>query len=198
MQTASEFCVRHRTVIGCNRLPTFFGTLFRQVMFIEQAELCDAQSIMGLIIACIERMRARGIHQWDEIYPNPSLVEDNIRARSLFATRDKGTWRGSVCLNDLQPNEYDSLPWRCTSGRALVVQRLCVHPDGQRHGIGRFLMKFAERFAREQGFASIRLDAYTGNSGALALYECLGYDRVGQVHFPRRNLPFDCFEKILM
>jgi Acetyltransferases len=167
-------------------------------MFIEQAELCDAQSIMGLIIACIERMRARGIHQWDEIYPNLSLVQDNIRAHSLFTTRDKGTWRGSVCLNDLQPEEYDSLPWRCTNGRALVVHRLCVDPDWQRRGIGHAFMEFAEDFAREQSVASIRLDAYTGNNGALALYECLGYDRVEQVYFPRRNVPFDCFEKILM
>lgn len=59
-------------------------------------------------------------------------------------------------------------------------------------------MEFAQDFAREQGFASIRLDANTGNNGALALYECLGYDRVGQVYFPRRNAPFDCFEKMLM
>ena len=58
-------------------------------------------------------------------------------------------------------------------------------------------MDFAESFAMEHGFSCIRLDAYTGHPPALALYERRGYDRVGQVYFPRRELPFDCFEKTI-
>ncbi|MCC2642558.1 MAG: hypothetical protein K0S45_2971 [Nitrospira sp.] len=61
-------------------------------MFIEQAGLCDTPAIMRLVTVCIEGMRARGIYQWDEIYPNLRLVEDDIRMRSLFATREKETW----------------------------------------------------------------------------------------------------------
>src|SRR6266542_2013101 len=75
--------------------------------------------------------------------------------------------------------------------------RLCVHPDWQQRGAGRHLMDFAEAFAKEHGFSCIRLDAYTGNQRALALYEKRGYDRIGQAHFPRRELPFVCFEKIV-
>jgi len=45
--------------------------------------------------------------------------------------------------------------------------------------------------------ACIRLDAYTGNPRALALYEKRGYQRIGQAYFPRRELPFDCFEKVV-
>ena len=58
-------------------------------------------------------------------------------------------------------------------------------------------MDFAESFAMEHGFSCIRLDAYTGHPPALALYERRGYDRVGQVYFPRRELPFDCVEKTI-
>ena len=36
---------------------------------------------------------------------------------------------GSVSLNDVQPEQYRSLPWRCTNGRTLVIHRLCVHPE---------------------------------------------------------------------
>jgi ribosomal protein S18 acetylase RimI-like enzyme len=59
-------------------------------------------------------------------------------------------------------------------------------------------MDFAERFARDRGFPCIRLDAYTGNPAALALYRRRGYHCAGQVFFPRRDLPFDCYEKIIV
>jgi len=97
----------------------------------------------------------------------------------------------------VQPEEYRPLRWRWTGGRVLVIHRLCVHPEWQRQGIARHLMDFAENYASDHGFACIRLDAYTGNPRALALYERRGYERAGQTFFPRRRLPFDCFERIV-
>lgn len=163
-------------------------------MLIQPAELADAPSVMEILALCREEMRVHGIDQWDETYPNLQIVEDDARSRSLFVIREDGRCVGSVCLNDLQPAEYCSVPWRCTGGRALVVHRLCVLPERQRRGVGRRLMEFAEDCARERGFACIRLEVYIGAPRAVALYEHLGYQRVGQVRFPRRRLPFDCFE----
>ena len=40
--------------------------------------------------------------------------------------------------------------------------------------------------ARDHGYACIRLDAYTGNPRAMALYERRGYRQIGQARFPRR------------
>jgi ribosomal protein S18 acetylase RimI-like enzyme len=72
-----------------------------------------------------------------------------------------------------------------------------VHPDWQQRGVGRHLMEFAEQYAVEHGFRCIRLDAYTGNPRAITLYERGGYDKIGQIYFRGRSLPFDCFEKVL-
>ena len=166
-------------------------------MHVERAELQDAESVMQIIALCIQHMRAHGIHQWDEIYPNLQVVEEDARSGSLFVIRQDGLCIATVCLNDAQPEQYRPLPWRCAIGRALVIHRLCVRPEFQHCGAGRRLMEFTEAFAKERGFACIRLDAYTGNPRALALYEKRGYQRIGQAFFPRRELPFDCFEKIV-
>jgi ribosomal protein S18 acetylase RimI-like enzyme len=56
-------------------------------------------------------------------------------------------------------------------------------------------MDFAETHARNLGVDSVRLDAYTGNAAALSLYRRRGYRESGKVTFPRRDLPFACFEK---
>ncbi len=164
---------------------------------VERADLRYAPSVMQIIALCTGHMRAQGIHQWDEIYPNLRVVEDDARAGSLFVVRQDDQCIAAVGLNDVQPDEYRPLPWQCETGLALVIHRLCVHPDWQQRGAGRHLMDFAEAFAKEHGLSCIRLDAYTGNPRALALYEKRGYHRIGQAHFPRRELPFVCFEKIV-
>lgn len=164
---------------------------------IEAATLSNAPLVMQLISHCLTDLRSRGIHQWDEIYPNLEGVENDARAGSLFVIRHENACVASVCLNESQPEQYRLLPWRCVVGRALVIHRLCVHPQWQGRGLAGKLMDFTEDFARRFSFASIRLDAYTGNPRALALYEKRGYHRIGQASFPRRVLPFDCFEKIM-
>lgn len=166
-------------------------------MRIELAGQRDTDSVMELITLCIQHLRANGVYQWDDVYPDLRVIEEDSRSLSLYVLRMDGICVASVCLNDLQPDEYLPLPWRCMNGRALVIHRLCVNPKWQGRGIGGHLMAFAESFAFDHGFSSIRLDAYTGNPQALALYVRRNYQRVGRINFPRLELPFDCFEKIL-
>lgn len=163
-------------------------------MNIQRAEFNDAAVVMRMLGLCNEAMRANGICQWDDVYPNLDVVETDARSGSLFVAREGEVDVGAVALNDVQPEQYGSQPWRCTDGRALVIHRLCVNPEWQQRGVGSGLMDFAESFGRTYGFNSIRLDAYTGNPAAIALYEKRGYQRIGQTFFPRRPLPFDCFE----
>lgn len=54
-------------------------------------------------------------------------------------------------------------------------------------------MDFAERFADENGYEAIRLDAFTGNPGAVALYERRGYRKAGVVRFRRWANQETCF-----
>lgn len=167
-------------------------------MNIQHAEFEEASVVVGILGRCDEAMRANGICQWDNVYPNLDVVETDARSGSLFVAREGDACVGAVALNDLQPEQYGSLPWRCTDGRVLVIHRLCVHPEWQQRGVGSRLMDFAEGFGRTHGFNSIRLDAYTGNPAAIALYVKRGYQRIGQTFFPRRPLPFDCFELVIV
>jgi ribosomal protein S18 acetylase RimI-like enzyme len=98
-------------------------------------------------------------------------------------------------LNEMQSPEYAQLSWQRSN--PLVVHRLCVRPDRQGSGAARQLMDFAERFAAQHGYDSIRLDTYSGNPRAITLYERRGYRLAGYVRFRRRKLPFLCFELLL-
>ena len=59
------------------------------------------------------------------------------------------------------------------------VARLYVQRNFQRLGIGRTLVLGAERLAREHGFESVWLTAWSGNIPALAFYPAMGYRDIG-------------------
>lgn len=165
-------------------------------MLVEKAGFCDVAGVMEIVTHCILNMCSKGIYQWDDVYPSAAVIEDDFLSGSLYVIRQTGACVAAVCLNEEQPEEYGRLPWRYRSGRVLVIHRLCVHPQWQRQGLAARLLSFAEEHAAGHGFAAIRFDAYSGNPGALALYERHGYERVsGTIQFPRRKLPFYCYEK---
>lgn len=57
----------------------------------------------------------------------------------------------------------------------LHVEELVVDAAFHRTGVGTALMRGAEQWARERGFARIQLTVWSFNAGAIALYELLGY-----------------------
>ncbi len=142
-------------------------------------------------------MREAGSDQWDEIYPTAANAQADINASSVYVAVTDGILAGTVCLNEEQAPEYAGLAWQDTEGQVLVVHRLCVDPALQNCGVAARLMDFAEDYARNNHYTSVRLDTYLGNPKAISLYERRGYQRTGQIRFPRRRMLFDCFEKLL-
>ena len=75
---------------------------------------------------------------------------------------------------------------------------MAVHPDFQKKGVGKILMDFAEKYAEEKKFASIRLDTFSVNKRNLKFYESRGYQRLEGIYFPKQSeFPFYCYELIL-
>jgi GNAT superfamily N-acetyltransferase len=165
-------------------------------MKIVQADFGHIPSVDRIISACMQTMRMNGIYQWDEIYPNRKIISNDIKSRSMYVVEYNNVCIAAVTLDRKQEPAYMNIAW--SGGEpALVVHRLCVALDYQGKGIGGRLMDFAEDYARENAYASIRLDAYIGNPKAVRLYERRGYRKAGQVYFSRRDVPFACYEKIL-
>ena len=68
------------------------------------------------------------------------------------------------------------------------VSMLSVSSDFQRLGVGQTLLKAAENIAREKGFDKITLTVNQYNDKANALYEKLGYEKVGETTVARETL----------
>jgi GNAT superfamily N-acetyltransferase len=60
-------------------------------------------------------------------------------------------------------------------GRFCLVDELFVADEWRGRGIGTQALEFAGQWAREQGMEALRLEVWTGNAGAIRLYQRAGY-----------------------
>lgn len=160
---------------------------------IRKLEPQDAPAAIALIKKTIAEMRSRGIDQWDEIYPAPTDIESDIAEGNAFGLFEGSVLAGYETLNEDESPEYDSVQWRHTEGKRLIIHRLCVAPEFQGKGNAKKLLLFAEQHALINGYGLIRLDAFRLNAAALRLYESNRYELCGKVLF--RKGEFNCYEK---
>ncbi|MEK4881917.1 MULTISPECIES: GNAT family N-acetyltransferase [Paenibacillus] len=164
---------------------------------IRRARKDEIDEIMELIAKCVQVMQAGGSDQWDEHYPNREIISLDIERGNLWVCEENNAVAGILVLDEHQSEQYEKIDWKETQGPHLIMHRLAVHPEVQGKGIARRLSTYAEEYARQNGYSSIRLDTYAKNTRALALYPKLGYDRRGEVTFPGRTANFPVFEKVL-
>ena len=164
-------------------------------MEIVRAKVGDITEILDLVQECIKDMNTHGIDQWNEQYPPHEIFISDIETGSLLTIKDEERIVGIIVLSEEQDEEYKQVDWTDKFGKVLVVHRLSVHPKWQRRGIAGKLMDYAESFAKENGYSSIRLDTYCGNPRSLKLFEKRGYERKpGHIFFPECEDPFYCYE----
>jgi ribosomal protein S18 acetylase RimI-like enzyme len=164
---------------------------------VRLADPSDLAPLLALLRDCVSEMQARGLDQWDDVYPTSATLLGDIQTGTLYLASRAGATPllGALTLNQRQDPEYADVAWAIAVEPIAVVHRLMVHPAAQRGGLGRFLMRFAEREAHRLGCRAIRLDTMDANTRALALYRALGYRQAGGVRF--RKGAFTCFERRL-
>lgn len=143
------------------------------------ARLSDLPALMDLTRACIAAMRSLGIEQWDEIYPAEPHHAADIAAGTLWLLEDGGRLIGSLVLDETLDPLWEGLDWQLNEGRIAAVHRLMIHPSEQGRGLAKLCMEFAEARAGMKGFSALRLDTFTQNPAAVALYEKRGFRRCG-------------------
>ena len=162
------------------------------------SEQIDA--IEDVVVQCREDLAARDIPQWDDQYPNRAFFEQSLAAEQLFALTEAGEVVGVVVLNEAQAPEWSPVVWQDHVGPALIVHSLAVLPSSQGKGYGKAILNLCESFAQEQGYTSIRLDAFSENVAAVRFYERHGYTLQAEIQLlnkPVGHQRYYCYEKRL-
>ncbi len=165
---------------------------------IRKAEEIDIKPIMLMTNACARAMIAQGVFQWNEHYPDVTAFENDIKRNELYVLEVEGEVKGSIVISTLMDEEYIPIKWYTDNKNNIYVHRLAIHPDFQGKGNAQQLMDFAEQFANQNNYSSIRLDTFSQNKRNQKFYELRGYKRLGEIYFPKQSeYPFDCYELVL-
>ena len=138
------------------------------------------------------------VFQWNEQYPSREVFKKDIESGSLYVLEINKKVVGCIVLTDFKDSVYKDVKWLTKDSKNLYIHRLAVNPAFQKKGNGRKLMDFAESFAVENNFVSIRLDTFSLNHRNNKFYKSRGYTQLEDVFFPMQSeFPFHCYEKVL-
>ncbi len=164
---------------------------------IRKAIPSDIDAVLNLTKSCARAMISKGIYQWNEHYPTKERFRTDIELQELYVL-DEETVIGVIVLTEIEDEEYIPIQWLTQNGNNLYVHRLAVHPTFWGQGYAQKLMDFAEDYARKHQYESIRLDTFSQNPRNQKFYETRGYQKLGNIFFPKQSeYPFYCYELLL-
>ena len=165
---------------------------------IRAGSIFDVDSILDITKSCATHMIENGVYQWNEHYPDRESFVNDAKNNELYIYSENKKIVACISLCDKMDDVYLPVKWKTKNGNNLYIHRLAVHPDFQKKGVGKSLMDFAEKYAREKKYISVRLDTFSVNKRNLKFYESRGYQQLEGVYFPRQSeFPFYCYELIL-
>ncbi len=167
-------------------------------MGIRKATTEDINAILSITSACTKDLISQEIFQWSKEYPNKEAFENDLANNWLYVIAENKKIIGSISITPNMDQEYSLVKWSSKTGNNLYIHRLAVDPKMQGEGYAQKLMGFAENYARQNNYESIRLDTFSQNKRNQRFYKQRGYVRLENVYFPSQSQdPFYCYELIL-
>ena len=165
---------------------------------IRKGTITDIEAIIDLTKSCAKHMISKGIFQWNEHYPNKEAFINDVNRNELYVLELGNQIAGTVVVSTLMDEEYVPIQWLTKNKNNLYIHRLAIDPKHQGKGYAQQLMGFAEKYAIDNNYTSIRLDTFSQNKRNQKFYELRGYKRLDDIYFPKQSkYPFHCYELVL-
>ena len=167
-------------------------------MKIEKASNIDLEKMYAITKSCGKQMIENGIFQWNELYPSKEVLQKDIELQQIWKLTDFNNIVGIIVLTEIEDEAYRNVKWLTENNKNLYIHRLAVAPKFQGKGCAQALMNFAEDYAKENNYKSVRLDTFSQNKRNQHFYEQRNYTRLESIYFPSQSaFPFYCYELIL-
>ena len=110
-----------------------------------------------------------------DVYPTKAVAEKSHEEGTLYVLEEDGEISASMILNHYQSEGYKRIPWKYPAApeEVLVLHTLCIPPLKAGKGIGKKMVTYALKRARELGCKVMRLDTHFDNEPAAGLYKKL-------------------------
>jgi GNAT superfamily N-acetyltransferase len=111
----------------------------------------------------------------------PEVTAKRIRGGNCFVVEAHSKLVGTIVV---QPTYAENKCEYFTRPGVAAAHQFAVDPEHQGAGIGRMLLRRAEQWAAESGFAELAMDTAEEATHLMELYARLGYHHVSWVQWP--------------
>ena len=164
-------------------------------MEILKASPSDLVEVMFLVRECVIQMNADGMKQWNSAYPSPQMLQEEIENGNLYLAKEMGVARGLLTITDKIPESYKDIKWSDKGTKVLYIELLAVHPNWQGKGITKMLLDYANSFAKENNYDTIRTGLLSEHPLIKRLIENDTFEKTGEYYSVYQKTPYQSFEK---
>ena len=162
----------------------------------RKAKISEIPEIWKIIEGAIQRRKEDGSNQWQDGYPNPEVLQNDIEKEIGFVLTEANTVIGysTILMND-EP-EYANIEGKWLTNDGFVVfHRVAIAETHLGKGYAKLIFKYVEDFALKNNIYSVKADTNFDNLAMITLFEKMAYAYCGEVYF--RGSPRKAFEKVL-
>ena len=132
---------------------------------LRKTTIDDISAVMEIIEQGKAYLKSNGIDQWQNGYPNESVIKEDIINEYGYVLEYEDKIVGTVALS------FDGEPWYdditdgewLTLGEFLVIHRLAVSSDVRGTDIAPEIIRQAEKLCVQRGVSSIKIDTHEDN-----------------------------------
>lgn len=143
-------------------------------------------------------LKNQGIDQWQNGYPNPESIQQDIAHSKGYFLTDGTEYLAYLCMDfDGEPayNEIKGKWLTDNNAKYMVIHRLAFDESYRGKGLSSAVFKLAEEFCKETGIKSIRVDTDSDNKIMQHIMKKTGFLYCGTIWFAGGNKI--AFEKIV-
>lgn len=162
----------------------------------RKATIADLGQIWSILEDAIARRKADGSEQWQDGYPNPSVIANDIALGHGFVMLEDDTIIGYTALLISNEPAYAAIEGKwLTDDEFVVFHRVAIDGKNLGRGLATHMLAFVEQYALKHGIYSIKADTNFDNQAMLRIFEREGYQYCGEVYF--RGSARQAFEKVI-
>ncbi len=166
---------------------------------IKVAKREDIPLLCELFSEGIAFLKAQGVDQWQDGYPNREVANEDLSASASYLLWVNGEAVATMAIFPFDEN-YRHLfkgEWIVKGEEYFAIHRVCVAPFARGKGWTRVLYEYAENLARAENRKSLRADTHKDNLPMRRALEKNGFIACGEVILSRSGEKRIAYEKLL-
>ena len=151
-------------------------------MEFRRAKKEDLQAMCRITGQAKDQLLRMGVDQWQKGYPNQQVWEQDIQVGMAWLAVEEEQVLGVFAFQTTPDVSYGEIEGKwLTHTPYASMHRVCVSDDSKGKGVAGAMFRHGFAMAKEQGFASLRIDTHPENKPMQRALEKAGFTRCGQI-----------------